>query len=41
MWNVKSGSNVRKLDITSVENGIYFTKITSAEGTSVFKMIKE
>jgi hypothetical protein len=38
-WNVKSGANSRMLDITGVENGIYFTKITSAKGTSVYKMI--
>jgi hypothetical protein len=39
-WKVKTGANSSMLDISGVEDGIYFTKITSTKGKSIFKMIK-
>ena len=38
-WNVNTGYNSKVIDISNSESGIYFTKITSEKGTSVFKMI--
>jgi minor extracellular serine protease Vpr len=38
-WNITKGSNSEKIDFSEVSDGIYFVKIISKKGISVFKTI--
>lgn len=40
-WNVMPGFNKKTLDIADYASGIYFTKLSSAKGKAVVKIIKE
>ena len=40
-WSVTTGYNNKKLDISEIGKGVYFTKISTVKGMSVYKMIVE